>query len=291
MFSFHTHSEFCDGKSTMEEFCNRALKLGFQSIGFTSHAPVPFHNNFSIRFEKLQEYMQMVDANRSKFSDRLQIFMGLEADYIPGITVRFDEWQRLVNTDFIIGSVHLVRHPESGELWFIDGPSENFVNGLDHVFHNDAENAVRCYFKQVREMVLVEKPCVIGHIDKVKMNNQDRFFLTSDQFYMEELEETLNVVKNSGSIVEINSRGIYRGRYHESFPSISVVKRCLDLNIPLTLASDSHQVDELQAGFDLAYDIAHRAGVKEIMVYEQTGWSAKALNDFKPEHTKSDKRP
>ena len=35
---FHMHTVFCDGKNTPEEILEKAIELGFDSIGFSSHA-------------------------------------------------------------------------------------------------------------------------------------------------------------------------------------------------------------------------------------------------------------
>ena len=37
--SAHIHTTFCDGKSTAHDMAQMAYKMGFVSLGFTSHAP------------------------------------------------------------------------------------------------------------------------------------------------------------------------------------------------------------------------------------------------------------
>ena len=38
-FNYHTHTTFCDGKSTPEEIVLEAIRLGMDTIGFSGHAP------------------------------------------------------------------------------------------------------------------------------------------------------------------------------------------------------------------------------------------------------------
>ena len=45
----HTHTQFCDGKSSMADFCKRAAQLGYRSIGFTPHSPLPYENDWAMK--------------------------------------------------------------------------------------------------------------------------------------------------------------------------------------------------------------------------------------------------
>lgn len=281
MFSFHTHTQFCDGKADIDDFCRRAVELQFSALAFTSHAPVPFRNNYSVSFDELFEYKKAVLDAQKLYHNKLDIYLGLEADFIPEVSLSFGEWRRLVKPDFIVGSVHFVVNPDTGERWFIDGVADNYVIGLKDVFHNDIQRGVKLYFQQVREMMLMQKPEIVGHIDKIKMNNQDRFFQTSEQWYLDELEETFQAAKQAGCIVEINGRGILRGKYHECYPHVKGIQRCMELGIPMTLASDSHHPDELDLGFQIALKVAVEAGLKTVVVLEKGNWVEKEVKSFR----------
>ena len=41
--NLHTHTTYCDGKDTPEQVVLKAIEKGFNSIGFSGHAP----NNYS----------------------------------------------------------------------------------------------------------------------------------------------------------------------------------------------------------------------------------------------------
>ena len=280
IFSYHTHSTFCDGKASMEDVCLKALELNMSALAFTSHAPVPFDNDFSLNFEQLMDYRCEFDRLNALYGKQINLLIGVEADYIPGETVSFNEWRRILNLDFVVGSVHLVKNSQNNQKWFIDGAAENYVSGLKDIYQNDIQIAVGDYYNQVCEMIATQKPDIVGHIDKVKMNNLDRFFQTTDLWYVDLLEKTLNVAKEFNSILEINSRGIYRSKYHECFPHTTCIQRCLDLGIPLTLASDTHHPDEFEQGFNLSLDIAVNAGVKMVSVFENGKWTQKMIEAF-----------
>lgn len=273
MFSYHTHTLFCDGKASIDEFCRTAIEKGVTQLAFTSHAPVPFENGYSLSFDKLFVFRQAVMDAKQKYAGRLEVLLGLEADYIPGMTIDFAQWRKLILPDFIVGSVHFVKDDVTGMNWFIDGAPLNFETGLADIFRGDVQRAVCLYFNQVRMMVETQSPDIIGHIDKVKMNNRDRFFKTSEHWYRDELVKTFRCVREHGGVVEINSRGIYRGKYHECFPHTDGIRQCMELGIPLTLASDAHQPDELTHGFELSKQTAIDSGLQRIVVFNDGSWN------------------
>jgi len=39
-YNFHTHTQFCDGRSTIREMVDAASDAGFQHLGFTPHSPL-----------------------------------------------------------------------------------------------------------------------------------------------------------------------------------------------------------------------------------------------------------
>ena len=44
--NFHTHSNYCDGKGLLDEYVAQAISLGMLSLGFSSHAPLPFESSW-----------------------------------------------------------------------------------------------------------------------------------------------------------------------------------------------------------------------------------------------------
>ncbi|TRX70324.1 histidinol-phosphatase [Carboxylicivirga sp. M1479] len=279
-FSFHTHSDFCDGKASVEEVCEKAIELGLGAVGFSSHAPVAFETTWAMNFHKMDSYVKEVERCRLKYKDQLEVYRSLETDFIaPGKSIPFDEYRALGQLDYIIGSVHLVANPQSQQgLWFLDGPVENYEKGLNTCFNGDAVAAVQQYYSQIQEMVRTQKPDVIAHMDKVVMNNKNRFFTEEDAWYQDVVEETLQVIAKSESIVEINTRGIYRGKYHTWFPNERIIKRCVDLNIPLTVSVDAHHPDELIAGFEEAVLALQKMGCRYLSVFTELGWEQKGIS-------------
>ena len=59
--NYHTHSLYCDGKEPLSAFVTAAEKLHYTQLGFSSHAPVPFENDFGIKENEIDPYCQEID--------------------------------------------------------------------------------------------------------------------------------------------------------------------------------------------------------------------------------------
>ena len=176
--NYHTHSYFCDGKEAPEEYVRKAIELGFSALGFSSHAPVPFENNYSISPGKLKAYCAEIERLKIKYENEISIFLALEADFIPKQTYDFSYFREVCSLDYCIGSIHFVAHPQSGELWFIDGgKQEKWDQGLKEVFGGDIHVGVKAFYQQSMQMIEEQDPEIIGHFDKIKMHNRNRYFL------------------------------------------------------------------------------------------------------------------
>ena len=135
------------------------------------------------------------------------------------------------------------------------------------------------YYSQIQSMINEEKPDIIGHMDKVVMKNKDRYFRQSDNWYQSIIDETLEVIKKAGTIVEINLRGIYRKKYPTTFPNANIIKKCIALKIPLTVSVDAHHKSELLNGFIQQHKTLKEMGLENVSVFNGNGWEQIPVND------------
>jgi len=251
LFNLHTHSTFCDGKAKPEEYVIRAIELGFHTLGFSSHAPVPFENNFSLKVEQFDEYTNTIRELKERFKEKINIFLALEIDYIPGITKNFEEFVREGNLDYTIGGVHLIRNKEKQGLWFTDGPKqETYDIGLNKIFNRNVRKAVEAFYYQTQEMVVTQKPDIIAHLDKIKMHNKNRYFSEEENWYKDLVWKTLKIISGSDCIVEVNTRGLYKKRSDTTFPGPAILEQIHHLGIPITLSSDAHKPEDLNGYYN-----------------------------------------
>jgi histidinol-phosphatase (PHP family) len=281
-FNLHTHTRFSDGSDSPEEYVKEAVRQGFSTLGFTDHSPVPFPNTFALHLEKLGNYCQEISDLKKKYTSQsesgIDILLGLEIDYIPGITTPIADYRRDYPFDYVIGSVHLIRNPGVEGLWFIDGPERSLYQaGLTDVFGGDARAAVTAYFRQLQEMIAHHTPDIVGHIDKVKMYNRGDYFSEEDSWYRSLVNETLDLVKENGCVVEINTRGLYKKRSESLFPGIEILKKIVRMDIPVTLCSDAHKPHELSLLFPETLQQLRELGFKSLACRTVDGWKEVAL--------------
>jgi histidinol-phosphatase (PHP family) len=278
-FNLHTHSRFCDGSNEPEDYIKAALNAGFHSLGFSSHAPVPFTNNFAIPDNhKLQEYCDTIRELQLKYRNRISIWLALEMDYIDGISTDFRTLKDTCGLDYTIGSVHLVRNGDDESLWFIDGSKvESYNEGLRNVFGGDTRLAVTSYYEQVSRMIREQKPDIIGHFDKIKMHNQNRFFREDEIWYRRLVMDLLDTIEQSGVIIEVNTRGIYKKRCDELYPGQWILKEIRKKGLPVTLSSDAHRPEEINGYYAETLEILKNIGFKSLVYFDEDGWKEQGI--------------
>ena len=267
----HTHNIFCDGMQDINTFVKNAINQGVTQLGISSHAPIKIQNKWSMVFNQLDNYVLEIEKLKEKYADQIDVFTALEIDYIPDLSYSFDFFREKMSLDFTIGSIHLVLHPKKKELWFIDGDKMKCVASLMQIFDGDVKLAIQSFYAQTREMIATQKPDIIGHLDKVIMNTYHLFDINA-AWYQEEVRKTLNVIKSNNTIVEINTRGIYKGKWNDSFPSFQILQQCYDLNVPITISSDAHHSDELLLEYELIRTKLKTIGFKYIQGRTQNKW-------------------
>ena len=278
--NLHTHTSFSDGSGIPEKYIETAIANGLSSLGFSDHSPLPFDNTFALREENVQTYCDTILHHASHISHpSLGIFLGMEADFIPGMGHSFAWFRENFPLDYIIGSVHLVKGSDSDNLWFIDGPDPaTYDEGLNRLFGGDIRRGVTAYYRQINEMLTTNKMEIIGHLDKIKMHNRGRFFREDEPWYVALVDETLELVKAAGVVVEVNTRGIYKKRSESHFPGPQILRKILALQIPVIISSDAHKPAEISLLFPETAALLHDIGFREVANFTKNGWNSRSLD-------------
>lgn len=274
--NFHTHSSFCDGKGELSEYVQEAKKLKMLSLGFSSHAPVPFPTKWCMKSERLSEYLESVRKLKVLNHD-LDIYAGLEVDFIPGVTSPNVFKSKL---DYTIGSVHFVEVLPDGTGWEIDGTHASFLEGFEKIFHNNVKDTIARYLELTREMILTACPTIVGHMDKIKIQNIDgKFFDEHDSWYQDEIRKTIDVIDSSGAMVEVNTRGIYQKKSTTTYPSPWILELLHQKNIPVTINSDAHHPSNIVSEFSNTASLLKKIGFKTISILHEGSWKAYSFDE------------
>ena len=284
-FNLHTHSVYSDGKSQPREIVEEAIRQGFSTLGFSEHSPLPFDNNFSVKSENMPRYVAEIAQLKEEYKDKIDLYCALEADYLTGVSEPFAVTKEKYHLDYLIGGVHLVvnKVPEpvegsiptinTDEIWFIDGPKwEVYDDGLQRLFGGDIRRAVRRFFEQTNEMIENEPFDIIAHFDKIKMHNRDRYFHEDETWYRKLALETLDLIREKGLVMEVNTRGIYKKRYNGFYPSPWLMKEACKMGIPSIISADAHHYSEISLEFEAAEEALKQAGYRSVVNLKDGEW-------------------
>ena len=272
--NYHGHSEYCDGRESIENHVLKAIELGIRSLGISSHNPIPGDPPWTMRRDRYSDYSNDIDRCRKAYADQIELYKGLELDYLPDLLPPMSQAIDYYQLDYAVGSVHYAGFFADGRPWEIDGPHELFRIGLKEIFSDNIRHATENYYRLIREMLMGDPPTILGHLDKIKMqNSRSHYFNESDDWYRNAVMETLLTIKNSGVIMEVNTRGIYKGLTEEPYPSYWVLREALDLDIPITVSSDAHRPEELINEFDNVCKELSNIGFKKVMALKAGEWT------------------
>ena len=103
--NYHSHCSFCDGKAPMEDFVEEAVRQGFAAYGISSHAPFPFPARWTLEAERMAAYLAEIDRLKAAYADRIELYAGLEIDYLNEQSNPASDYFQKLPLDYRIGSV------------------------------------------------------------------------------------------------------------------------------------------------------------------------------------------
>ncbi|MFW5712076.1 MAG: histidinol-phosphatase [bacterium] len=259
--NYHSHSSFCDGEGRLEEYVQYALSQHMQALGFSGHAPLPFPNAWTMDEEDLPLYLGETRRLKELHKDRIELYTGLEIDYLDEQRNPAQPIYDALGLDYRIGSVHMLRDPDNGEYYGVDGPVEELEHLINRVYFGSVEQMVTDYYRQIENMVRIGGFDFIGHLDLIKKHNRRlELFSEEESWYRDAVSSAVDAIADSGLMVEVNTGAIARGYTDQPYPSPWILKLCAERNIPITLNSDAHKPSWVAYGFEDALKNIREAG-------------------------------
>ena len=277
--NYHIHSNYCDGKNSLEEMVQAAIQEGLTSIGFTGHAPLPYENDWTMKTETVRSYMDEVRTLAEKYQEHIDISLGMEIDYFMDTEdISSDSKALIPELDFFIGSIHTIGKMRNGLMADIDYTPEIFEAGIKDCFDGSVSAFVRRYYESLGNMALTIQPDIIGHMDIIKKNNADnRFFDDQEPWYQEAAGTCLDKIKASGSIIEVNTGGMIRYGDRCLYPERWLMETILAKEIPITLNGDSHTTEGICYAYEEVLTLLKKVGFKAIMVRKKGSWAQESI--------------
>ena len=272
----HTHTTFCDGHDDVETVCRTAYEKGLRSLGFSSHAPIHkktgLVTTWHAQEERLEEYIETVQAAKKRWEGKLPIYLGLEVDFIPGLMGPADKDYREMDLDFIIGAVHYVI-PARGEPFTVDDSAENVDRGIKEIFGGDPLGMVEAYWDSQEAMIRAGGFDLLAHPDLVKKNNsfpegcENRLFSEEEKSYRQRTAAIAALLAQAGLPAEINTGGMNRGKIKDCYPSLDFLKLFRKYGVPMVINADAHRAEHLGGHYEEARQFLLAAGYTETLLF------------------------
>ncbi|MDR2146174.1 MAG: histidinol-phosphatase [Tannerella sp.] len=262
--NFHSHCSFCDGRSEAEDFVKAAVAENFRAYGFSSHSPLPFETFWNMSFQDMSGYMAEIKRLKEKYSGELEIYAGLEIDYLNASYNASIPYFQELPLDYRISSIHYMplRQPLLEEnMLCIDGAFDKFEQSVNRNYQGDIKEVVKKFFETSMKMVETGGFDMVGHIDKIYMNgSRHKDFDIQADWYQKPFLELLDLIAEKGLIIEINAKNkVAKGH---TFPHINSYKELYIRHIPITVNADSHYTNLIYSGISETIPLLMEAGFR-----------------------------
>lgn len=252
--NLHTHTTFCDGKSTAEETVIEAIKKGFTSLGFSGHGYTAFELGSCMK----DEYGYIKEINRLKelYRDKIEIYLGTEEDAFAPIDRS--------KYEYIIGSSHFVK--SNGEYLPIDLGSECIEKCLS-AFGGDVSALAESYYGSFAKYLRARRPDIVGHFDLLtKYDEQIGPYFLGNPEHDRIAERFISELGKEGFLFEVNTGAIARGYRTSPYPALNLLYKLREAECPIILTSDCHNAKYLDCHFKETKELLYDVGFREMTV-------------------------
>lgn len=223
--NYHTHTWRCNhATGTEDEYVQSALNRGLQILGFSDHTPYPFpgdyYSGFRMKQNLLDDYVNAIQSLRRDYRGRLQIHLGLEAEYYPAYFPELLAILRDRPIEYLILGQHFVGN-EIGEH-YSGAPT-------------DDPSILERYCSQSIEAMQTGLFTYFAHPDLLNFRGEQ-------QVYRENMRRICKEAKNCGIPLEINLLGLETGRH---YPNRFFLELAAEEGCAMILGCDAHDPEAL----------------------------------------------
>lgn len=182
----------------------------------------------------------------------LPVRLGIEADYFPGAEGAIRAIVAQAPFDYVIGSVHWI------------GPWGFDLLGVEGLWAGrDVDRMYRKYFALLGQAARSGIFNIMAHPDLIKvLGHRPSAALDLEALYAEAAEAFVA----GGAAVEVSTAGL-RKPVGELYPDPAFLRACQRRGVPLSLASDAHQPEDVGRDFAQAVALARDCGYREVTAF------------------------
>ncbi|MFI5182425.1 MAG: histidinol-phosphatase HisJ family protein [Thermoanaerobaculia bacterium] len=250
---YHVHTARCGhAGGTMREFVESALARGLAEVAFTDHVPLYFlpgddpDPNLAMTRAELPGYVEEVRALGEEYRGRIDVLLGLEADYAEGHEAALRGLLEAYDWDVVLGSVHWV--------------AGNWIDAPGAATRHRDEGTVFLWWEYWR---LVTKACATGLFDVMTHFDLPKKFGNRMPDSLRAAESrAVEAARDTRVAIEVSSAGL-RKTVGEEYPAPDLLGRLVAAGVPIVFSSDAHAPAEVAWGRKRILSAALHAGAKE----------------------------
>ncbi|MCP4425190.1 MAG: histidinol-phosphatase HisJ family protein [Chloroflexi bacterium] len=249
LYDSHMHTPLCKHAiGEPESYAAVAEKRGLKGIIFTCHNPGPngWSSHVRMSLEQFDEYVDMVERARGVWNGRVDVLLGLESDYVPGMESFLENLHARADFNHILGSIH----PQLSYYRRVHDNGDPFV-------------FFRTYFDMLAQAAETGLFDTLSHPDLVK-NVYPRQWRIDP--LLDDIRDSLDRIAAAGVAMELNTSGLNK-RIREMNPNPQMLAEMQARGIPIVLGSDSHEPGRVAADFERALALLAKAGYTAVSHY------------------------
>ena len=249
LYEMHMHTPLCKhARGEPEEYAAAAQERGLKGIVVTCHNPDNDGWSPGVRMsvEEFDEYVGMVDRARVAWDGSVDVRLGMESDYAPGMEPWLEELHDMADFHHVLGSVH-PQLPDYQERYF-DGDWIAFQ---------------RTYFEHLAMAAETGLFDTIGHPDLAKNIAPAEWELDR---IMPDICRCLDRIAATGAAMELNTSGLNKN-VPEMNPGDEMLREMRQRNIPVVIGADAHDPDRVAANYRDALDALRAAGYTQTSIF------------------------
>ena len=249
LYETHMHTPLCKhARGEPEEYAAAAEERGLKGIVVTCHNPTDDGWTPRVRMsvEEFDEYVEMVDRARDTWDGRIDVRLGIESDYVPGMEPWLEKLHGMAEFHHVLGSVH----------FHLDMYKERFFDGDPKAFQ-------RTYFEHVAMSAESGLFDTVAHPDLVKNFAPDQWDL---QQTMELILPCLDRVAAAGTAMELNTSGLNKS-VPEMNPGMEILEEMRTRDIPAVIGADAHDPHRVAEKFEGALDALELVGYSHTSIF------------------------
>jgi len=238
-----------------ERYREAAAEAGIEELGASEHIH-RFADALQIWDHPFWREQARDDlAAYCEFVRSTDLRLGIEMDFVPGREDRIANLLTAHDFDYVVGSVHFVRH-----------------NAVDHRVWDiweelgDPDRVWGTYFEALAEAARSGLFDILAHPDLVKVWGAERPVPERDlRFFYEPVVEA---IAESGIAVEVSTAG-YRKPVQEIYPAPAFAEMCVEAGAVFALSSDAHEPENIGYAYERAVEEMRGWGISEVSVFER----------------------